>query len=63
MQEDSSHKLLGRWTTDPTGTGAINEYGRPTLVFSEDGNLTYIIHLDGKDQVIGEGRICKCKTQ
>ena len=52
MQEDSSRRLLGRWTTDPTDTDAINEYGRTTLAFSEDGNLTYIIHVEGKDQVI-----------
>lgn len=52
MQEDSSLELVGRWTTDPTDTDAINEYGRSTIVFDEDRNLTYIIHAEGKDQVI-----------
>lgn len=52
MQEDLSHELLGRWTTDPTDTEAIEEYGRTTVVFSDDGSLTYIIHGEGRDQVI-----------
>ena len=52
MQEDSSHELLGRWTTDPTDTEAIEEYGQTTVVFSADGSLTYIIHGEGRDQVI-----------
>ncbi len=52
MQEDSSRKLLGRWATDPTDTDAIVEYGRTTVAFTDDGSLTYIIHGEGKDQVI-----------
>jgi hypothetical protein len=52
VPEDSPHKLLGRWTTDPTDTDAIKEYGGTTVVFSDDGGLTYIIHVEGKDQVI-----------
>ncbi len=52
MQEDSSRKLLGRWASDPTDTDAIAEYGRTTIVFSDDRSMTYIIHAEGKDQVI-----------
>ena|ERR1044072_5733060 len=52
MQEDSQRELVGRWETDPTDANAINEYGRTTLVFGGDGSLTYIIHVEGKDQVM-----------
>ena len=52
MQEDSRRELLGRWETDPADTDAINEYGRTTITFGGDGSLTYIIHADGKDQVM-----------
>lgn len=52
MQEEFNCKLVGRWVTDPTDTDAIKKYGRTTIVFSEDGDLTYIIHGDDRDQVI-----------
>jgi hypothetical protein len=52
MQEDTQRELVGRWETDPSDTDAINEYGRTSLVFGGDGSLTYIIHVEGKDQVM-----------
>ena len=45
-------KLIGRWTTDPNDNDLLGESGRVSLVFENDGKLTYIIHGEKKDEVI-----------
>lgn len=52
MTEPISSQLVGRWTTDPTDKEAVKEYGSTTLVFTESGELRYIIHAEGKDQIM-----------
>ena len=46
------NKFIGKWTIDPHDHKSINEYGKITMIFLEDGNLTYTIHLKEKDQII-----------
>ena len=48
---EQMHALIGTWGSDPADAGAQN-YGSLTLKFLSDGNLLYIIHGDGKDQII-----------
>ncbi len=43
-------ELLGTWVSDPEDEEGIREFGRVSLEFSEDGDLTYTIHGDDKDQ-------------
>ncbi|SRR6266404_2213948 len=52
MSEVISSQLVGRWTTDPDDKEAIKDCGRTTLVFTANGELRYIIHAEGKDQIM-----------
>ena len=52
MPQEITRQVVGRWTTDPTDTKSLNEYGRTTMIFSDDGRLTYIVHGEIKDEVI-----------
>jgi hypothetical protein len=52
VSEAISSQLVGRWTTDPADKEALKEYGSTTLVFTETGELRYIIHAEGKDQIM-----------
>ena|SRR5258705_9837938 len=52
MSQVISSQLVGSWITDPTDKEALDEYGSTTLVFTESGDLRYIIHAEGKDQVM-----------
>lgn len=42
--------LLGTWISDPQDIEGAREFGRATLEFEGDGQLTYTVHADGKDQ-------------
>lgn len=44
--------LIGRWMTDPQDLESILEYGLVSLEFAADGNLRYIAHVEGKDQIM-----------
>jgi hypothetical protein len=52
MSEVISSQLIGRWVTDPTDKEAVNQFGLTTLVFTDNGELRYIIHAEGKDQIM-----------
>jgi hypothetical protein len=52
MTYDDADKLIGRWTTDPNDKASLRESGRVSLVFENDGKLTYIIHGEKKDEVM-----------
>lgn len=43
-------QLIGTWVSDPEDEEGIREFGRVTLEFEEDGQLTYTVHAPGKDQ-------------
>lgn len=43
-------ELLGTWASDPEDHEGIREFGRATLDFEPDGQLTHTVHADGKDQ-------------
>ena len=43
-------ELIGTWMSDPEDEEGIREFGRVTLEFEEDGQLTYVVHAPGKDQ-------------
>lgn len=45
-------RILGRWRSDPTDGGAIEEYGAISLEFREDGQLVYVIHAGEKAQIM-----------
>lgn len=47
---NGADELLGTWTSDPEDHEGIREFGRTTLEFEEDGQLTYTVHAEGKDQ-------------
>ncbi len=47
---DHAAALLGTWTSDPEDIEGHREFGRATLEFEEDGQLTYTVHAEGKDQ-------------
>ena len=42
--------LLGGWVRDPEDKDGRHEFGEVSLEFGEDGELTYTIHGDRKDQ-------------
>ena len=42
--------LIGTWVSDPEDREGTQEFGRVTLVFEKDGELTYTVHAAGKDQ-------------
>ena len=44
--------LLGTWIVDKTDTRALAELGDVLLEFQEDGQLTYTIRGDTKNQII-----------
>jgi len=44
--------LLGTWTSDPEDIEGTREFGRATLDFEGDGQLTYTVHAEGKDQMM-----------
>lgn len=52
QRNNAAGALIGRWATDPNDTDSLREYGRTTLDFGPDGKLTYIIHGDGKDDIM-----------
>ena len=43
-------ELLGTWASDPEDQEGIREFGRTTLDFAADGQLTYTVRADQKDQ-------------
>jgi hypothetical protein len=45
-------QLIGTWVSDPEDVDGIQEFGRVTLEFDEEGQLTYTAHARGKDQTI-----------
>jgi len=49
---EGSDTVVGRWITDPEDVESVKLYGRVTLVFSDGGNLRYIIHSKDKDEII-----------
>lgn len=52
MNQGLRHKLIGVWKTDPADRGAIREFGQATLCFEDNGQLVYISHDEGRDQII-----------
>lgn len=42
-------EIVGRWTLDPTDIRSRQIYGNISIEFTEEGDLTYTIHVDGKD--------------
>ena len=44
--------LCGRWRTDTADLDSVTVYDDASLIFESDGYLTYIIHLEDKDQLI-----------
>ena len=52
MSQVLSSQLVGRWITDPTDKEALKDYGPATLVFTESGDLRYIIHAEDKNQIM-----------
>jgi hypothetical protein len=44
--------LVGTWISDPEDVEGLREFGRVTLDFQPDGQLTYTAHAEGKDQNI-----------
>lgn len=52
MVEDAAAQLLGRWVTDVSDTTSIEDYGQSSLVFLDNSSLRYIIHAEGKDEII-----------
>jgi hypothetical protein len=42
--------LMGAWVSDPEDQEGVQEFGHATLEFEEDGQLTYTVHAEGKDQ-------------
>jgi hypothetical protein len=51
-RNENLEKLIGMWVTDNTDTEAFKEYGKTTLEFGSDGQLTYTIHTPEKEQKI-----------
>lgn len=49
---NAAHRLVGTWVSDPEDPDGMREFGRATLEFEEDGQLTYTAHAHGKDQKI-----------
>ncbi len=42
--------LIGTWVSDPADAEGSHEFGRATIEFEPDGQLTYTVHTEGKDQ-------------
>ena len=49
---NGANRLLGTWVSDPEDCDGSRDFGRATLEFEKDGQLTYTAHADGKDQKI-----------
>lgn len=45
-------KILGRWVTDPEDVKSLEELGFVSMEFQPNGNLTYTIHGEEKEQVM-----------
>ena len=45
-------RLVGVWESDPKDTDSIKRYDAVTMMFTNDGHLTYTIHAAAKDQII-----------
>lgn len=45
-------KLIGRWRIDPTDTAAVEQMGDVVLEFDDEGNLTYVVRAEARDQLI-----------
>jgi hypothetical protein len=50
--DDDKLDLLGLWVTDPDDLASLREYGRASMDFQPDGQLTYTIFQEGKRQVM-----------
>jgi hypothetical protein len=45
-------QIVGKWRSDPTDSEAITAYGDASLELSSNGGLVYIVHSEGKRQVM-----------
>lgn len=47
--KNTQEQILGEWKIAPEG---VVEFGDTSMIFKENGILDYIIHLEGKDQIM-----------
>jgi len=52
VNQGDATTLIGSWRTDRNDQWSMREYGDVSLRFDGKGNLTYIVHLPGKKQVL-----------